>query len=88
MVVVVCTLRVVFNYFYTAEIKMLCEYRNVLGEPGEGFHTHVFGIAIFDVLGTILAAILIAYYFRKPFWIVLFLLLIVGELLHFIFCVH
>lgn len=35
---------------------MSCRYANFLGRPGEGVHVHVFGIAAFDVLATILAA--------------------------------
>jgi membrane protease YdiL (CAAX protease family) len=32
---------------------------NMFGEPGKGIHTHVFGIAIFDVLLTLIAAVVL-----------------------------
>lgn len=34
----------------------LSKYSAMLGEPGKGFHTHVFGVAIGDVLMTVAAA--------------------------------
>jgi len=39
---------------------MDCSYRNSLGVPGEGIHTHVGGIAIADVIATFIGAWLIA----------------------------
>lgn len=31
-----------------------CQYNSTLGLPGQGFHTHIFGIAFMDVWGTLL----------------------------------
>lgn len=38
-----------------------CRYRNALGAPGTGLHSfRVFGLAAFDVLATLVAAMVIA----------------------------
>ena len=66
----------------------LCEYKNILGEPNKGIHQYkIFNIAIFDVLFTVIGAYIIAKYFNIKFFTVLMFLLILGELLHLIFCV-
>ena len=46
----------------------LCEYKDILGVPGEGFHNHFgFGFAILDLIGTILIAYFISIRFRYEF---------------------
>lgn len=73
----------------------LCQYSNILGEPGKGFHTHYFGFAIFDLVMTIIVAFILMLYFKKytnmshslTFGIILLILLIIGEYLHKIFCI-
>ena len=48
----------------------LCKYKNALGKPGKGVHSfRIFGIAIVDVILTILAAYLIARFFKFNFYI-------------------
>jgi len=69
-------------------MKGLCKYANVLGKPGEGAHKHVAGIAVFDLVGTILIAFLVARLFRWKFWLVLTVLLVLGVILHRLFCVN
>jgi len=69
----------------------LCQYRDVLGKAGEGIHSYrLFGVAIADVLMTIVAAALIwRFLFPKThFLIVLAVLFILGVLLHRLFCVR
>ena len=67
----------------------LCQYKNALGVPGKGIHsTRFLGVAIMDVLMTVLGAYLIHLYFRLPFWMVLVVLFSVGILLHRLFCVR
>lgn len=76
----------------------LCTYKDLLGKPGQGFHRQrIFGFALFDIIGTAIAAYLISIYsnsrhfnsrsfnynFIKSF-LILFLL---GTFLHIIFCV-
>jgi fatty acid desaturase len=60
----------------------------MLGAPNTGLHSiRLFDIAIFDVTLTILLGVLLAYYLKINFWICLVILFIVGEFLHYIFCV-
>ena len=68
---------------------MLCKYKDVLGKPNTGIHKYrLFGIAIVDLLLTIIAALIISYVFRVSFWITLVVLLILGIILHHLFCVR
>ena len=77
------------------EFDNLCQYRNILGEPGKGIHTHYFGFAIFDLIATIILAFILMLYVKKyttmshslTFGIILLILLIIAEYLHKIFCV-
>ena len=67
----------------------LCKYKNVLGKPGKGVHSlRFFGIAIFDVLLTIIAACIISYFFTHNFLLTLLVLFILGIILHRVFCVR
>ena len=68
-----------------------CKYKDILGEPGKGLHSHrVFGIAIVDVLLTILLAKFIQYYIMEDcnIWVILIFTFILGIILHRIFCVR
>ena len=67
---------------------MDCSYRNSLGVPGQGFHTHLGGVAVADVIATFLGAWLIA---RFTGWNLLYTtigLFMIGILLHHVFCVE
>jgi hypothetical protein len=67
---------------------MLCKYQNILGKPKEGIHKYrIFNIAIVDVLLTIILALIISYIFNINFLITLFILFLLGILMHRIFCV-
>lgn len=67
---------------------MLCQYKDILGVPGKGLHKYrIFNIAIVDVLLTIILAFFISYLFSLNFWITLFVLFLLGILLHRLFCV-
>jgi len=67
----------------------LCKYKNALGEPGKGVHSYrLFGIAIADVVMTIIAAYMISYFFKTRFWYTLIILFLLGIFLHHIFCVR
>ena len=67
----------------------LCKYKNALGKPGKGVHSfRIFGVAIVDVLLTIIAAYVISYFFKYNFIHTLLFLFILGILLHRIFCVR
>jgi len=67
----------------------LCQYKDILGKVGEGVHSARFmGLAIVDVIFTILGAYLLSLLFHWDFWITLLCLFILGIILHRIFCVR
>ena len=67
----------------------LCKYKDIFGKPNTGVHSYrIFNIAIVDVLLTILVAFIIARLIKKPFWIVLLILFLLGIILHRLFCVR
>ena len=67
----------------------LCKYKNALGEPGKGIHSYrLFGVAIADVIMTIIGAFLIAYFFKLSFIKTLLVLFLTGIVLHRLFCVR
>ena len=65
----------------------LCKYKNALGVPGQGVHFHIFGIAIVDCIMTILGGALLAYLFKWSYFWTIFILFILGIVLHRVFCV-
>ena len=67
----------------------LCKYKDALGESGKGIHSYRFmGVAIADVIMTIIWALLISFLIKKSFLLVLILLFILGIILHHLFCVR
>lgn len=67
----------------------LCKYKHVFGKEKEGFHKQrLFGLALYDVLGTIIGAWLISTAFQLDFWIVLVCSFILAIILHRLFCVN
>jgi hypothetical protein len=67
----------------------LCKYKNIFGEPGKGVHSYrLFGVAIVDVILTIIAAFIISYFFKYSFIKVLIILFILGIIFHRLFCVR
>ena len=67
----------------------LSKYSTMLGEPGKGIHTHVFGVAIADVVMTVVAAGLLHLAWpRYSFWLWLVGLFLLGILLHRLFGVR
>jgi uncharacterized membrane protein len=67
----------------------LCKYKNILGMPGKGIHSYrLYGIAIADVIFTVLAAILISYFCNFSFIKTLLVLFLTGIVLHRLFCVR
>lgn len=65
----------------------LCQYKNALGKPDEGIHFHVFGVAIIDVIFTIIGAYILSGLFNQSFIYVLIGLFLLGTFLHLLFCV-
>jgi len=67
----------------------LCKYKNALGIPKKGIHSYrVFGLAIADVIMTIIGAFLIAYFTKQNFIYTLIILFVSGIILHRLFCVR
>ena len=67
----------------------LCKYKNILGEPDKGVHSYrLFGLAIMDVIMTIVAAFVISYLNKFSFLYTLLFLFVLGIVLHRLFCVR
>jgi hypothetical protein len=67
----------------------LCKYRNALGVPGKGVHSvRLGGVAVVDVLLTIVGAYIIAYFTRTSFAWTAAGLFLLGIILHRLFCVR
>lgn len=67
----------------------LCKYKNALGVPNKGIHSYRFmGVAIADVIMTIIAAFLISYFFKISFFYTSISLFVLGIILHRLFCVR
>ena len=65
-----------------------CKYRNVLGIPGKGFHTHFLGVAWGDVIGTLLISLLIVSITKWDYSLVTGILFIIAAALHKAFCIR
>jgi hypothetical protein len=66
----------------------LCKYKNSLGIPNEGVHSYrLFGVAIVDVIMTIIAAYIISYFTKIKFLYTSIFLFTLGIILHRLFCV-
>ena len=67
----------------------MCKYKNLFGEPKKGIHSYrLFGIAIVDVIETILGALLFSYIFNYSFLYTTIVFFIIGIILHRLFCVR
>jgi accessory gene regulator protein AgrB len=67
---------------------MSCQFKDILGKPGEGPHSiRLGGFAVVDSVLTILLAWYVSKWVDKPFPLVLLVVFIIGEILHWVFCV-
>lgn len=67
----------------------LCKYKNALGEPKKRIHSYRFmGLAIADVIMTIIGAYLLSSLLKISFLYTLLSLFISGIILHRLFCVR
>ena len=67
----------------------LCAYKHVFGREGEGIHSlRLFGVAIIDVAGTVLAAFALSRAFKINVAWTLIGLFIVAIVVHRAFCVN
>ena len=70
---------------------MLCQYKNILGKPNEGVHSHrIFGYAFVDILLTIIVAYYAHKYYGKGKDLGMFIAgsFLLGIIVHRIFCVN
>ena len=66
----------------------LCKYKNSRGIPNEGVHKHYFGVAMFDVIGTIVFGLILSFLFKWNIFLTITILFILGIVLHHVFCVR
>lgn len=67
----------------------LCPYRNIFGKPGEGVHSYrIFNIAMVDLGMTLLVAFGLSLVLKQSFALISSILLILGVVLHRLFCVR
>ena len=67
----------------------LCKYKHSLGIPNQGIHSHRFmGVAIVDVIFTLIGAGIISYFSKRSFIYTSVFLFLLGIILHRIFCVR
>ena len=65
---------------------MSCPYKFLLGIPKQGFHsTRIFGYALNDIIGTIVLALITTFISNSNFLMNLFIWLVIGELLHYVY---
>lgn len=70
-------------------IEMSCKYKDALGIPKQGIHSYRFlGVAIMDVIMTIIGAFIISYAYKISFLKTALFLFALGIILHRIFCVR
>jgi uncharacterized membrane protein len=68
---------------------MLCTYRHIFGKERQGFHSwRLFDIAIGDLALTIIGAYLLSYTLKTQFIITLVAVLVIGVIVHRLFCVN
>lgn len=68
---------------------ILCQFKDIFGRPGQGVHSYrLFGVAVVDVVLTLMAAFLIKWI--KPQYnlaVVTVALFLLGIFMHWLFCV-
>lgn len=66
----------------------LCNYSDIFGRPKQGAHSYRFlGVAIVDVVGTIIGGIAIGKALNISVLTTVIILFIIGIVLHYTFCV-
>ncbi|QKF94732.1 hypothetical protein QKU48_gp1274 [Fadolivirus algeromassiliense] len=68
---------------------LLCRFKNIFGEPRKGVHSiRLFDFAVIDVILTILLALIISYAFKIGFLFTFFILFLIAQVFHLLFCVQ
>ena len=66
----------------------LCKYKDFLGIPGQGPHTHFMGLAWKDIVATIVAGGLLGLIFKWNILYTIICLFLLGIMFHRLFCVR
>lgn len=67
----------------------LCKYKDMFGKPGQGVHSYRFmGVAIIDVILTILVAWLISFLSGWTLWKCIVGMFVLGIIAHRLYCVR
>jgi len=67
----------------------LCKYKDIFGKPNTGAHKYRFlGVAIIDVILTIIGGYFIAIFFKLPILYTIIVLFILGIIAHRLFCIR
>jgi hypothetical protein len=66
----------------------LCGFSDSLGKPAKGFHRHVMGVAVADLVGTVIVLWGLATWQRWPMWQTQAIGLSMTILIHKLFCVR
>lgn len=68
---------------------MFCKYKHIFGKEKEGIHSYrVFDIAIVDVIGTIIVALMLGMIFKWNIVLTILIAFLTGIVLHRLFCVN
>ncbi len=71
---------------------MLCKWKNILGEPRVGVHAlraPLVDLALWDIVGTLVIALLVSWRYRTvPVWGAFLALFVFATGLHLLFCVE
>jgi len=67
----------------------LCQYKDIFGKPNQGVHKYrIMGLALVDVVMTVIAAMFISYVWQHNPYAIILLLFILGVIFHKVFCVE
>jgi uncharacterized membrane protein YcaP (DUF421 family) len=73
-------------------LKYMCifnEYRHIFGKEKKGIHSYrLFNFAIMDIIFTIIGSIILTYFLKINVFILFIILILLGILLHYLFCVE
>lgn len=73
---------------FCENIRKLCKYRNVFGNPNEGLHSYrIFNLAFFDIFFTLIASYFISIKLKISFYYITLFMFILSYFIHKLFCV-
>jgi hypothetical protein len=65
------------------------QYKNIFGQPYNGVHSYrLFNLPIIDYIMSIILALLITYITKIPFELIIIIVLLMGVISHYLFCVE